>query len=107
MADAPSPRGRPLWKRYGSAGTAQRLLTAPLAAPEHRAERERPSLIRRPSERLRLAPMRPVLVVIVAELLVIAGCGEDDGGGGGAGSAPSDERAPVVEATRAYQDAVL
>ncbi|MGI8594840.1 MAG: hypothetical protein ACR2ML_10830 [Solirubrobacteraceae bacterium] len=51
--------------------------------------------------------MRSALAVITAALLVIAGCGGDDGGGGGEGSAPSDERTAVVDATRAYQDAFL
>ena len=43
----------------------------------------------------------------VAVLLVTAGCGGDEGGGARAGSAPSDEREAVVEATRAYQGTVL
>jgi len=51
--------------------------------------------------------MKPALPVIAAVLLVITGCGGGDGGGGGEGSAPSDERTAVVDATRAYQDAFL
>ncbi len=43
----------------------------------------------------------------VAALVVTAGCGGEEGGGGGAGSTPTNERAAVVEATRAYQDAAL
>lgn len=51
--------------------------------------------------------MRQGFAVIIAALAVTAGCGGDDGGGAGEGSAPSDKRAAVVEATKEYQDAFL